>query len=293
LRELVAQWKAAIDAADGRLSAGVVPVDLVEGRFEFSYSAAESEEGWLIESLGEFHDESWITDILRSVKSGKEATVYCCAADPSVGVDLLAAKVYRPSVQRLMENDAIYREGRTLLDDLGKPVRDKRTMRAVKRKTRYGRQVQIASWIEYEYETLCLFYGAGVDVPRPYAQVGHAILMEYLGDEGMPAPILQRVRLGPDEARPLFERLMRNVERMLACDRVHADLSAYNVLYWEGKVKIIDLPQAVDALNNPSALMLLHRDIDRLCRYFWRYGIEVSPAALADDLWQRYIHRQL
>jgi RIO kinase 1 len=293
LRERASRWKQAIDQADGRISGQVRPQEPVQDRFEFTYSAAQREETWLRESLGSFHEDSWIADILRSVKSGKEATVYCCAAHPSVGVDLLAAKVYRPQVFRLMENDAMYREGRWLLDDHGKPVRDKRALRAVKRKTRFGRRVQISSWIEYEYQTLCLLYNAGADVPRPYAQVGHAILMEYLGDASLPAPVLQRVQLARGEAMPLYERLMWNVELMLACDRVHADLSPYNVLYWQGQAKIIDFPQSVDALNNPNAFVLLQRDIERLGRYFQRYGIQVQPQALASDLWERYIHRWL
>jgi RIO kinase 1 len=226
----------------------------------------------------------WITDVLSTVKSGKEATVYCCEAHPSVGNDLVAAKVYRPFVARAMRDDAIYREGRGM--------RDRRQQRAVKKKSKLGRRVQMASWIEHEFETLRLFHDVGVDVPAPYVHLGHAILMEYVGTAETPAPMLSRVRLGAGEAQPLFERLMQNIELMLACGWVHADLSAYNVLYWEGKATIIDLPQAVDVYRNRSAFFLLHRDIDRLCRYFARYGVEVAPCALANDLWERYAFGQ-
>ena len=59
---------------------------------------------------------------------------------------------------------------------------------------------------------------------------------------------------------------MRNVELMLAYDRVHGDLSAYNVLYRDGEVRIIDFPQAVDPRFNSNALYLLERDIEHLCR---------------------------
>ena len=104
--------------------------------------------------------------------------------------------------------------------------------------------------------------------------------------------MLSRVRLEPGEAQPLFERLVHNVELMLACGWVHADLSAYNVLYWHGKATVIDLPQAVDVYRNRSAFFLLHRDIDRLCRYFSRYGVEAAPFALANNLWERYVLRQ-
>ena len=38
----------------------------------------------------------------------------------------------------------------------------------------------------------------GADVPKPYAQVGNAVLMEYLGDLEEPAPRLDSVRLQID-----------------------------------------------------------------------------------------------
>jgi RIO kinase 1 len=239
-----------------------------------------SQREWLDINLTPLRGE-WITDILQTVKSGKEATVYCCAAHPSTGVDLLAAKVYRPYVSRMIKNDAIYREGRSF--------RDKGYRRAIERGSRWGRQVQISSWIEHEFQTLSLFHDVGVDVPAPYTHVGHTILMEYLGDENNPAPMLSRAQLSAEKARPLFERILQNVERMLACGYVHADLSAYNILYWKGKATIIDLPQAVDAYRNQSAFFLLHRDIDRLYRFFQRHRIEAAPFALADEMWKRYI----
>jgi RIO kinase 1 len=231
---------------------------------EFARFGTSSQREWLDANLLPLRGE-WITDILGTVKSGKE----------------LAAKVYRPYVSRAMKDDAIYREGRS--------VRDRGHRRAIERGSRLGRQVQFSSWIEHELQALSLFHDAGVDVPAPYARVGHVILMEYLGNENDPAPMLSRVKLGPGEARPLFERLMQNVELMLACGYVHADLSAYNVLYWEGKATIIDLPQAVDVYRNRSAFFLLHRDIDRLCRYFARYSVETAPFALASEMWERYV----
>src|SRR5215216_373738 len=47
-------------------------------------------------ALASFFSDGWINDVRLLVKSGKEATVYCCAATPSTGCELIAAKVYRP-----------------------------------------------------------------------------------------------------------------------------------------------------------------------------------------------------
>ena len=54
-----------------------------------------------------FYENDLIVGEPIVVKSGKEATVYCCQAHPSVGRLWLAAKVYRPREQRAFKNDAV------------------------------------------------------------------------------------------------------------------------------------------------------------------------------------------
>ncbi len=243
---------------------------------------------WILSSLTHFYQQDLITDVLHVVSSGKEATVYCCTADPSTGTDLLAAKVYRPRMFRSLSNDAVYRQSRTQQDMDGRVVRGNRR-RGAANKTERGRAAQVTSWIDYEFKTQQRLYAAGADVPRPVAQAGNAVLMEYIGVADEPAPRLQEVRLTPEEAQPLFDCLMRNVELWLACDRIHGDLSAYNILYWQGKVTIIDFAQAVDPRHNPEVFPLLERDVERVCRYFARHGVVADPGALAIDLWVRYM----
>ncbi len=95
--------------------------------------------------------------------------------------------------------------------------------------------------------------------------------------------------LRPAEARTLFDRLVNNLAIMLDNHCVHADFSAYNVLYWEGDFRIIDFPQAVDPRHNPDAGDLFARDVERLCQYFNRYGIRQNASRLAAELWDRFL----
>jgi RIO kinase 1 len=179
--------------------------------FASSYKAAylgHHEQRWITSALGGFYEDWVITDVLRLVKGGKEAAVYCCAAHKSTGLDLIAAKIYFPRMFRSLKNDAPYREGRIALSDEGKVIRDRRSRLAMQKKTWYGLGLHIGSWIEHEYQTLCLLYDMGIDVSEPLGQRGNAILMGYIGDELVPAPILQRVSLRQDEAQVLFERVM-------------------------------------------------------------------------------------
>ena len=251
------------------------------------------QEHWVIDALVGFYEDKWLTDVLYRVKSGKDATVFCCEGHPSTNLELIAAKIYRPKAFRTMRNDAMYRAGGTMLDTEGKTVRDRRSRLAIRKKTRFGRHLETASWIQNEYQAMIRLHDAGADMPKPLAQAGTTILMEYVGDASRPAPTLHEVRLEPEQAGRMFDRLMRNVELFLACDRVHGDLSAYNILCWDGDCQIIDLPQSVDPNTKPSAFFLLSRDVERLCQYFAKYGVESDPEALVEDLWWRFLHAQL
>ena len=261
--------------------------------FSPTFTASKHERAWILTYLGQFYEDQVIGDVLRQVKGGKEANVYCCKANPATGIDLIAAKVYRPRAFRNLRNDAVYRKGREVIGEEGKEVRGRREKLAMKKKTDFGQILRHTTWLANEFETMQRLYAAGADVPKPFAQSDNAILMEFLGDEKFSAPALNQVRLAPRAARTLFDRLIHNVELMLAHDRIHADLSAYNVLYWESEAKLIDFPQAVDPYINPDAFTLLSRDVERLCQYFARYGIESDPARLARDMWDRYVlHRE-
>ncbi|MHB0877490.1 MAG: RIO1 family regulatory kinase/ATPase domain-containing protein [Anaerolineae bacterium] len=260
----------------------------LEAGFVTTYQPSRYETGWLLSSLRLFYDQTLITDVLAQVRGGKEASVYRCRAHPSTGVDLVAAKVYRPRQFRSLRNDKVYRQGRTILTADGRPVKktDHRIMRALGKKTAFGQEVAHTSWLMHEFTTLGLLYRLGAAVPQPHAASENAILMGYRGDEGMAAPTLNEVDLSPEEAGRVFDEVIGNVELMLRQGIAHGDLSAYNVLYWDGAITIIDFPQVVDCEGNPDAYPIHRRDIRRLCDYFARQGVERDADALAEDLWR-------
>jgi RIO kinase 1 len=252
------------------------------------FNVSRHEREWILLYLSGFYEEHLIEDVLKPVKGGKEATVYCCRADPVTGVELLAAKLYRPRIFRNLRNDSLYRMGRTVLDEEGKRV-GSREARAMANKTRFGQDLRQSNWLGTEVATLNLLNSAGADVPQVYASNDNAILMDYIGDADWPAPTLQGATLRKKEARPMFDRLLHNVDLMLAHNRIHGDLSAHNILYWDGEVKIIDFPQAVNPDVNPYAYEILLRDVTRVCQYFEKYGIQEDPEKLAHQMWARHI----
>lgn len=259
--------------------------------FKFTYKAARFEEVWLLDSLVHFADQRWISDVLRKVKGGKEASVYLCRSDAAIQAPLVIAKVYRPRALRNLKNDGQYRTGRVDLDESGNVIVEDGALHAMQKRTAYGEELRHQSWIAYEFQTLETLYAAGADVPRPYTMAKNAILMDYIGDLGGAAPTLNSVRLDPDEVRPLFERVIRNLDLLLSNQRIHGDLSAYNILYWEGDISLIDFPQVVPPESNPEAWMIFLRDVTRICQYFASQGLKRDARNLASDLWTSHGHK--
>jgi RIO kinase 1 len=268
------------------------------------------------QQLDTFFNQGLISEVLYLVRIGKEASVYCCrggeflagrlavssvrrpdepdvrrrSADGAGGVPaskdtLIAAKVYRARQYRF-KNDAVYQEERT------RGMKGQ-AARALAKKTGFGREVQTGSWVAHEFEALRELYNAGCDVPKPILADADAILMEYVGDENGPAPQLNQVEMNREDAEVQFERTMMNVEILLACNRVHGDLSAHNILFRDGHVVLIDFPQTVDARFNSQAERLLHRDVTNVCRYFNQFGVGADAWGLANDLWRRWRHAEL
>lgn len=256
-----------------------------------TYVPSRHERGWLLSSLRDFYEQNLISDVLASIKGGKEASVYRCRTTPTARTafetDLLAAKVYRPRALRNLRNDAQYRQGRPVLTAEGKQVKpsDTRIMRALGKKTDFAAQVQHTSWLMYEYTTLDTLYRAGAAVPRPVAAAENALLMEYVGGEDAAAPTLIETGMEPDEAYQLFAEVKRNLKILLEFDLVHGDLSAYNILYWDGKITLIDFPQVINIQTNPDAETLFRRDVQRVCDYFERQGVNCDPDKVARELW--------
>jgi RIO kinase 1 len=225
-------------------------------------------------------DDEIIDDILYPVKSGKEATLFCCRGARRAHAELVAVKVYKPQRFRSFRNDSVYREGRVILNQ--------RSARAAAKRTRFGREVQSSLWTNSEYETLRVLHRAGSRVPKPIARSDGALAMEWIGDDAGPAPQLKDADLTADEARVLFEQVVADIELWLACNVVHGDLSAYNLLVSEQGVVAIDFPQACDPRFNTNAASLLARDLQNVCRHFARYGLEADASHIADELWARF-----
>jgi RIO kinase 1 len=227
-------------------------------------------------------EDGVIDEVIRALKSGKEATVYLVRS----GTQTRCAKVYRDMRQRSFQRRAQYQEGRKL--------RGSRQTRAANKNTRFGRGEQEAAWKNAEVDALYRLQAAGVRVPKPYGYFNDVLIMELVTDsDGQPAPRLGEIDLSPEKARDYHEFLIRQVVRMLNIGLIHGDLSEFNVLVDSDGPVIIDLPQVVNAAGNNGALAMLERDVNNIRGTLARFAPELLATEFAREMWDAYERGEL
>ncbi len=232
--------------------------------------------------LQELIEDGIIDEVIRPLKSGKEASVYLVACGPVIR----CAKVYKDAGQRGFHKLAEYQEGRK--------ARGSRDARAMGKRSRHGRKEQEAAWKNAEVDALYRLDAAGVRVPKPHGFFNGVLLMELVCDEqGNAAPRLNDVQASPEQARAWQGFLMTQIVRMLCAGLIHGDLSEYNVLLGTDGPVIIDLPQAVDAASNNNAFMMLKRDVDNITAYCGQYAPELLATEYAYEIWKLFQTRKL
>jgi RIO kinase 1 len=219
-------------------------------------------------------DEGVIDQVLRPLKSGKEASVYVVRA----GDDIRCAKVYKDMAQRSFQARVQYQEGRK--------VRGSRQARAIGKASKFGRKEMEAAWKNAEVDALYQLTAAGVRVPQPYGYFNGVLVMELVTDaDGYSAPRLGEVELSAETARAYHRFLMQQVARMLCIGLIHGDLSEYNVLVAPEGPVIIDLPQVVSASGNNAARAMLRRDVGNITISLSRFAPELLDTHYGEEMW--------
>ncbi|MGO9875150.1 MAG: RIO1 family regulatory kinase/ATPase [Acidimicrobiia bacterium] len=241
---------------------------------------------WLITD-----DVDYVERDLGNLKSGKEAEIFLVERTYDGRSILLAHKRYRPRTvthkgelaelgfqrgNRFM-NDVAYRDGRKFAKS--------RDQRAAQQMTKYGKKLLTSRWTGHELDMMQQAWHAGVNTPYPVGPRGDGLLMQFLGDAGQAAPRLAEARLGPSQIHSACAQLVDNLRLLVGAGFVHADLSAFNLLWWDSQLWLIDFPQTVDVTTNPHAFDYLHRDLTNVCRWFGRHGEIIEK----DDLYAELI----
>ncbi len=220
---------------------------------------------------------------LGVVKTGKEADVSLLRRELDIDGEplhscLLAVKQYRSAEHRMFHRDAGYLEGRR--------VKKSREMRAMQRRTAFGKELIAQQWAVAEFAVLSRLWSAGAAVPYPVQLIGTEMMMEFIGSpDGVAAPRLAQVRPSRADGDDLYRQLVAALNVLADAGYAHGDLSAYNVLVDDGRLVLIDMPQAVDLVGNPQGFAYLRRDCENIAGWFAAHGVgKADPTALYDEL---------
>ncbi len=197
-----------------------------------------------------------IHELYGVVNAGKEARVYYALDDEG---NELAVKIY-------YTHTADFRKG--MMQYIVGDPRFKR----VRKNTRS----LIYTWNQKEFNNLQLCREAGVNCPNPLDFVRNILVMEFIGEDGVPAPLLREVT--PEDPQGFYDQVL--IEMQLLWQKAgltHGDLSEYNIMVHDEKPVIFDVSQAM-LTGHPIAESLIMRDIQNVNRYFKRLNVEIQDS---------------
>ena len=204
-------------------------------------------------TIYDFLNKGTIDEIYGVVKAGKEARIYW--GRDSDGNEL-AIKIYLTISAEFKKGMLPYIEGDPRFAHVR---RDTRSL--------------VYAWAQKEFKNLQRAKEAGIRVPRPIDVKKNVLIMEFIGENGVTAPLLKEAFLQNPEK--IYRQLLAYVKKLhQKAELVHADLSEYNIMIWEGKPVLFDVSQAVP-LQHPMASKFLRRDLENLHRYFKKLNVDV------------------
>jgi RIO kinase 1 len=196
------------------------------------------------------------------ISTGKEANVFYAE-----GYNEIAIKIYR------IETSEFRRMDEYLFGDKRFDMR------------KISKREIIFVWTEKEFRNLLRAYEAGVSVPKPITYFRNILVMEFIGKNEVPAPILAELGLEVIEIvnpKELFDEVLENIRILYQkAELVHADLSEYNIMLLNERPYLIDMGQSV-LLDHPNAMSYLERDIKNITRYFMKLGVKKDAKKIGE-----------
>ncbi|WP_407355382.1 serine protein kinase RIO [Methanolobus sp. WCC5] len=195
-----------------------------------------------------------------SISTGKEANVFLAEGEEKD----VAVKIYRISSSTFNSMEDYI---------LGDPRF---------RNIRHSKRDIIFAWTKKEQRNLMRAKEAGVRVPEPIVAERNILVMEFMGEDEKPYPLLKDITLEKEDAKKIYDTIMIYIDLLYnKADLIHGDLSEYNILIIPDKkdTVFIDMGQSV-TLQHPRSREFLLRDIENITRYFRKYGIDDDPQEL-------------
>lgn len=201
-------------------------------------------------------NRGFIKSINGCISTGKEANVY--HATGANGEDR-AVKIYKTSILTFKDRD--------------KYVTGEFRFRHGYCKSNPRKMVR--TWAEKEMRNLTRMFNAGIPCPEPHILRSHVLVMDFIGCDGWPAPLLKDCVISESKARELYLQCVRLVRDLYwKCKLVHADLSEFNMLFNQvnDQLYVIDVSQSVEH-DHPAALVFLRKDCSNVNEFFRKHHV--------------------
>lgn len=206
--------------------------------------------------------QGYLQEIHGCISTGKEANVY--HGWYGEGKEA-AVKIYKTSILSFKDRDR-YVSGE---------------YRFRNGYSKHNPRKMVKLWAEKEMRNLKRIYNEGIPCPNPILLRSHVLLMDFVGKDGVAAPLLKDAKLNSRKLSDAYDQLVRCMRRLYKnCHLVHADLSEYNVLWMDGRIYLIDVSQSVE-MDHPRALEFLKMDCRNVTNFFRKRELFVmSPKEL-------------
>lgn len=128
----------------------------------------------------------------------------------------------------------------------------------------------VKAFARKEFKNLQICEAIAIHAPKPYYVAENVLMMEFLGEGGLPYPTMNIV--GPLHGERDLEVILEDIRKMYKAGLVHADMSEYNIMMGEVPY-LIDFGQGI-ITRHPNAEKFLERDISIILKYFGKNGIK-------------------
>lgn len=203
-----------------------------------------------IKILSKLITQEHVAEIHGCIATGKEANVY--HAKTIEGQDR-AIKVYKTSILVFKDRDK-YVQGE---------------FRFRRGYCRSNPRKLVQTWAEKEMRNLSRIHQSGLPCPKPHVLKSHILVMDMIGDNDQPAPLLKNAQIDDNvKYCELYRKLITYMRRLYHdCKLVHADLSEFNLILHDDDLYIIDVSQSVEQ-DHVMASEFLRRDCANVNQFF-------------------------
>ncbi|XP_011189563.2 serine/threonine-protein kinase RIO3 [Zeugodacus cucurbitae] len=210
------------------------------------------------------------------ISTGKEAVILHGNSDPAYAEIAENASGYSGTIcsPQLLPKECAIKIFKTTLNEFKQ--RDRYIKDDYRFKDRFSKQnnrVIINMWAEKEMHNIMRMQSVGINCPDVVVLKKHVLVMSFIGDNHNAAPKLKDARLSQSELSCAYEEIVAAMHKLYnEAKLVHADLSEYNILWYDDKCWFIDVAQSVEP-EHPSALEFLMRDCGNIINFFEKRGL--------------------